>query len=447
MLVSPAVVRSVAVVTALAAAACARESIDAEALRDPASCAACHPDHTREWAASMHAYASDDPVFLALERLGQRDTGGLLGEFCVRCHAPAALRDGRTRADLDLANLPREERGVGCWACHAITDVVALHNGGLERADDGVVRGRGLPDPLHTPAHASAGSRWLDGRGAASSDACGACHDVVTPGGLAVERTYAEWAESLFGPASPRPVSCATCHMISRTGLAANVPDAPLRRVHDHGFPGVDQALTPWPGRAEQDAAIDRDLRASLSSLLCVRPGPRGVEVAVTLDNLQVGHAFPSGVTHARRLWVEVRVEAGGAVALHTGRFAPGEVVSTETDPDLWLLRSRFLDADGAEVKHAWEAHQLESELLPAAVTADPSDPRFYHALTRRWDVAGAVDRVEIAVHLEAVGLELLDHLIEAGELDPAIRDAMPRRTLPSLALTWTLDRGWGCVP
>ncbi len=169
----------------------------------------------------MHAYASDDPVFLALERLGQRDTGGLLGEFCVRCHAPAALRDGRTRADLDLANLPREERGVGCWACHAITDVVALHNGGLERADDGVVRGRGLPDPLHTPAHASAGSRWLDGRGAASSDACGACHDSAI-----AKKHFADNGGSLFKPrgtALATPEACLMCHGPSKIAAIAEV--------------------------------------------------------------------------------------------------------------------------------------------------------------------------------------------------------------------------------
>lgn len=437
-----------AALIALACASCAaRDSVDVEALRDPASCAACHPDHTREWAASMHAYASDDPIFLALERLGQRATGGALGDFCVRCHAPAALADGATRDQFDPATLPRHQRGVGCWACHAIDDVTALHNGSLARADDGVMRGGGLRDALDTPAHASARSRWLDGDAVASSDACGACHDVVTPGGLAVERTYAEWAESLFGPGGALPVSCATCHMLGRDGPAAAVPGAPIRRLHDHGFPGIDQALTPWPGRDVQDAAIARDLRAALSSKLCVVPGDRGTNVAVTLDNLQVGHAFPSGVTHARRLWVEVRAEAAGEALLHTGRFAPGEVVSPAADPDLWLLGSTFRDGAGKEVPHVWQAQRLDSALLSASVTADPSDPRFNHAVTRQWDVVGAVDRVEVAVHLEPVGLDILDDLIAEGELDPAVRDAMARRTLPALTRSWQRDQGWGCVP
>lgn len=436
-----------AVALAIFCASCARDAIDAEALRDPAACASCHPDHTREWAASMHAYASDDPVFLALERLGQRATGGALGDLCVRCHAPAALADGATRDQLDLDALPRRLRGVGCWACHAIDDVTALHNGALARADDGVMRGGGLAHAMDTPAHGSTRSRWLDGDAIESSDACGACHDVVTPGGVAVESTYAEWAGSVFGPGGALPVSCITCHMMGRAGRAADVPGAPPRRVHDHGFPGVDEALTPWPGRAEQAAGIDRDLRAALSSRLCVIPGARGIGVDVTLDNLQVGHAFPSGVTHARRFWVEVRAEAAGAVLLESGRFAPGQPVSAATDPALWLFGSRFLDGDGAEVRYVWEAAALRSELLLPSVTIDPGDPRYYHARTRRWDVVGDVDRVELTVHLEAIGLDVLDDLIDAGELDPAVRAAMPRRTLPTLARTWTRDLGWGCVP
>ena len=41
-----------------------------EELLDPKTCAGCHPQHYREWASSMHAYASDDPVFIAMNRRG-----------------------------------------------------------------------------------------------------------------------------------------------------------------------------------------------------------------------------------------------------------------------------------------------------------------------------------------------------------------------------------------
>src|SRR5882724_9881689 len=59
-------------------------------LLDPESCRGCHEDYYTEWAASMHAYASRDPVFLAMNRRGIEETSGALGNFCVKCHAPMA---------------------------------------------------------------------------------------------------------------------------------------------------------------------------------------------------------------------------------------------------------------------------------------------------------------------------------------------------------------------
>jgi hypothetical protein len=50
---------------------------------DPKSCQSCHPEHYAEWRASVHAYASEDPVFRALNHLGQLETDGEFGDFCV----------------------------------------------------------------------------------------------------------------------------------------------------------------------------------------------------------------------------------------------------------------------------------------------------------------------------------------------------------------------------
>ncbi|HVV83939.1 MAG TPA: multiheme c-type cytochrome [Kofleriaceae bacterium] len=432
-------------VLAVGAASCARDSIDREALLDPGTCASCHPAQHAEWAGSMHAASADDPIFRALLRYGQRTTGGALGSLCVGCHAPAALAAGATTDGTDLDQVPARLRGVGCWACHSIDAVTALHNGGVERADDGVERG-GIADPVDTPAHLSARTRLLAGDRVESSDACGACHDVHV-GDVAIEASYAEWAGSTFGPTGAVPVSCATCHMFGRDGVAAALPDLPTRRLHDHGFAAIDQALLPWPGADVQAAAIARDLAPALSSKLCVVPAAGGVEVQVTLDNVQVGHAFPSGVTHSRRVWVEVEATAGEETLFASGRFAPGEPVSAAADPSLWLLGSTFLGADGQVVAFPWQAAAVDSELLPPSVTTDPLDPRFYHQRTHSYRVSGVPDDVTIAVHVEPVGLDQLDALIASGDLDPAVRERMPRRTLVSLARAWHHADGYGCVP
>lgn len=55
----------------------------------------------------MHAYAAEDPVFVAMNQRMQRETNGAAGTLCVQCHAPMAVRLGKTKDGLNLAELPR----------------------------------------------------------------------------------------------------------------------------------------------------------------------------------------------------------------------------------------------------------------------------------------------------------------------------------------------------
>lgn len=371
--------------------------LDAAATREPSTCEGCHPDQTREWASSMHAYATDDPVFVAMNRRGQRETNGELGSFCVRCHAPM------------------DQRGVGCIACHQVSDVEAIHNGGLRFETGGTMRG-GLHAPNDNPAHDSSYSDLVDARVPGSSRMCGACHDVVLPNGLAIENTYAEWSTSIVAPT----LSCAGCHMF---------PLGPRR--HDHSFPGIDVATTPWPGIAEQRQLINRDLRPALLTKLCVQPAGGGVEVGVTLDNAQVGHAFPSGTTHARRLSVELTAETNGVVV---------------TKPDVWILGSQFKRA-GSPVQFAWEADAIESELLMPSVTLDPQSPSYYHARTRTFQLVGRPDVIRLALHEQPIGLDILQDLVDSGDLDPAVIPASTTHTLEGASREWHAAEGFGCVP
>ncbi len=430
-----------AVVVAAAIAASCGDPLDRASLRDPMTCEGCHPDHVREWAGSMHAYASADPIFVAMNQRGQRETAGALGPFCVRCHAPLAVATGATRDGANVAELPRELRGVGCVACHQIASVDAVHNGELTWADDATMRGA-IRRPVATPAHDSEYSALVDGAAPSSSDACGACHDVVLPSGLPVERTYAEWAGSIFAkPATS--LSCASCHMFPRQGPAARGERD--RLLHDHSFPAVDIALSPWPDRDVQRSLVERDLAGAIGAKLCVQPAGGGLLASVTLDNLQVGHAFPSGVTHARRVWVELVATKQGAITQAIGSFPDGAVVHA-ADPSVWVLGSRFRDASGGEVQFAWQTSGIDSELLSPTVTLSPSEPGYFHALTRSWQLVGDIDAVALAVRVQPVGLDIVDDLIESGDLDPSVRDEMPVFSIAGASRTWHSIDGYGCT-
>ena len=107
----------------------------------------CHPQHYTQWSGSMHAYSSDDPVFLAMNARGQRETNNQLGTFCVQCHAPMAvalkLTDG---TNFDPTTLPPTARGITCFFCHNVESVDADHNNGLVLALDDTMRG-GVQNP------------------------------------------------------------------------------------------------------------------------------------------------------------------------------------------------------------------------------------------------------------------------------------------------------------
>src|SRR5258708_18031752 len=102
-----------------------------ERLMDPNTCKECHADHFTEWSGSMHAYSSTDPIFRAMNERGQKETSGALGDFCVNCHAPLAVREKATTDGTNLDTVPASLQGVTCYFCHQVTDVTGTHNNPL----------------------------------------------------------------------------------------------------------------------------------------------------------------------------------------------------------------------------------------------------------------------------------------------------------------------------
>ena len=426
-------------------------------LMDPATCAQCHPKHHREWASSMHAYAADDPVFLAMNKLGQEETGGALGDFCVRCHAPVALAQGLTTDGTNLADVPQWAKGVTCYFCHNAVEVAGEHNAPIRLADDQTMRA-GLRDPIGSPAHRTAYSNLLDATKATSSSLCGSCHDIVTPAGVHLERTFAEWKTTIFADPDPRKqLSCAACHMIATTDVIAEGPGftAPLREFgrREHTFAAIDTALTAWPDKALQQAAIDRDLAALLVPRLCVLPVDGG-RIDYRLDNVGAGHMFPSGATAGRRVWSElVAYGPGDAVLVSTGPVpaADSPVASLHRERSAKRgLDTPATDAAGARTEKFWAIRAIEhpGTLLGPAVTTDPNDPRFYHAVERSFPVPGLVpqiQRVTARVLIRPLPMALLGELFASGHLPVDVRAEVPTHVVGGSVLEWRAG-GRDCV-
>lgn len=414
-----------------------------DALKDPNSCRQCHENAVAEWSGSMHAYASDDPVFLAMNKRMQRETGGTAGSLCVGCHAPVAVRDGLTTDGLNLATLPQTEKGVTCFFCHSVDSVQGTHNNPLHLATDGAMRG-GITNPIAAP-HATLYSALHDREQHDSASLCGTCHDVVTAAGAHVERTFDEWNGSLYG--KPGQLTCGKCHMDGTDGPAATVPNAPTRRVHDHTMAGVDLALTPFTQEDAQKTAAQKLLDGTLITKLCVKEAPQGVIAEITLDDAFAGHNFPSGAAQDRRAWLELIAYRNGAVVYSSGAVADGQAATAVTDPDYWLLRDTIFDTAGKETHLFWQAATYQSANLPVAVTSDPQDPAFYHSVTKDFTLPlPAPDRVTMRVRMRPIDFELVNDLVSTGDLDPAVIAKIPTYDLGGATREWTSDGGYRCI-
>src|SRR6478735_10621625 len=134
-------------------------SFSIEQLMDPKTCAQCHARQYKEWSGSMHAYASVDPLFVALNQRGQDEAK--VGTFCASCHAPLAVRTGATTDGTNLASLPERLQGVTCFACHEVNQITNTHNNATRLANDHVMRGS-LSDAMANNAHLSSYSSLHD---------------------------------------------------------------------------------------------------------------------------------------------------------------------------------------------------------------------------------------------------------------------------------------------
>jgi len=416
-----------------------------EDLMDPAACKGCHPQQFADWQSSMHAYAAEDPVFRAMNRRAQRATPAL-GQFCVRCHAPVAVAEGLTADGLNLDGLPAKTRGVTCYFCHSAASVNGTHDNPLALTKDGTLFGP-FADPAAAP-HRSQYSQLLDFSQAASAAACGTCHDITNQHGIALERTYQEWQQTLFeDPAVGQ--TCARCHMPASDGPASTTSPTKIRALRGHAFPGVDVALTGAPAGAAGSADVARQgvqdsLDTTLQGTLCLTDANT---IEVTLDNAGAGHAWPSGATQDRRAWVEVTAYVGDRVIYQSGAVPAGGTVETLGDPDLWLIRDCIYDGQGQSVHDFWAAESIaKSNQIPGPVKATIKDPTSFSRSHVRYLYPGQghgtlperPDRITMHVFIKPVGDDVLADLVASGDLDPSV---VP--TVPTFEVSWGSTVDW----
>jgi nitrate/TMAO reductase-like tetraheme cytochrome c subunit len=461
----------VALLSACKSEAVPEPKLAVEDLQNPETCRGCHPTHYREWKASMHAYATDDPVFAAMNAFGQQETNGELGTFCVNCHAPMAVKAGITDGSAEsVAAIPDHMKGVTCYFCHNAVEVDGENNAVITLANDDIMRAA-LSNPIEPSAHRVEGSPLLDSRNPESTRLCGGCHDIVNDAGVHLERTFAEYKESIFAQDG---TTCSSCHMPARPGFAAEDPTgarvAGRPAIHSHLWPGVDVAMTPWPDREAYEAAVVCALDQSISFKRgdTIHSLQRGL---VYYFETIAGHKMPSGASQDRRLWVEIiAFDEEDEIVCSLGNVPDDHAVATFQDPILCavkpevandtvsfpLYRDRMFDADGEETHMFWRAAPsadsvtgVVSKALPTATgfMADGITPASHgEELVFPSDSLfdGRITRVTVRLKMRAMDFDVLEELVDAQVLDEAVLDEVRTFTLANASVDFVLDPASG---
>jgi len=340
-----------------------------EVFTSPEQCAACHPKHFGEWQISMHAYAFKDPVFHALDSIGQIRSNGRLNQFCIECHTPPGSLGGETPLGYN-PNAVSEvaAHGISCDVCHSMGSISAGRNIPHFRTDR--VKQGSIKDPKENSFHTSVYDARYE-----TSEICRPCHNVTTQNRIVVEETFNEWKNSVY-PA--RPVSCQECHMHYTQAPAAIGGE--MRKVHEHKMIGVDIPLTEFPGREETIKAVDSLLRFSSKYSVDTPDSVKRnsfFKVKATVYNSTTGHNLPSGTIYERQMWIEMiaidkqsgdtvytsgLLDPKGDLRNHNSDFVQKGIMAKDNDITLF---NGIAKRHNEETPFFWEADAVENRTIP----------------------------------------------------------------------------------
>jgi hypothetical protein len=174
---------------------------EASQIQSVGKCDNCHGNFPSagepwfNWAASMMAQATRDPLFWATLAVAEQDFDGA-GDLCIRCHTVEGWLGGRSTPTDGSGLVEGDSDGVQCDVCHRLVDPDGSEHPGIQNtpflAHDEAsppigYYGAGMyvledgNDKLGPYSDADANHQFLQSRFHRSSQLCGTCHDVSNP--------------------------------------------------------------------------------------------------------------------------------------------------------------------------------------------------------------------------------------------------------------------------
>jgi hypothetical protein len=232
----------------------------------------------------------------------------------------------------------------------------------------------------------------------------------------------------------------------------------PVTRLPNADIPIVSVVVTQFGAApSELEAQVTKTIEDGVSGVEGVKHIASSITdgVSVTTITFQLetnaGHNQPSGASQDRRMWLEFSAFDGGDRLLRgsSGNIADGEIEERPAhdpkhDAQLLMLRDRIYDAQGKPVHMFWQAAMsqahpdgYESNVLPVATTTYIAGK---HAVLKQYtasDASGPPARVSARLRMRPIGTDVLQDLVDSGDLDPAIAARMPTFTFAT-QIEWT---------
>lgn len=409
---------------------------------DSSACQGCHSgyDPNQEpysrWSASMMGQAGRDPVFFAAMTIANQDANGA-GEYCMRCHAPAAWLDGRSTPP-DGSALQQglgDFDGVTCHLCHRMVDpqANALEN---PPSDLAILAALALVPPTQNngqyiidPDDVRRGPydlgpaffyhEFAQSPHHREAQLCGACHELSNQTltrqpdqsyqlntnnaqhpnhnkrlEFPIERTYSEWLASQyargpfdtvdaqyptgrFGGNAPAVSTCQDCHMPTTTGTACQpvLGGAVRTDLPLHDFNGVNS----WVLDAIRATVPDAQTGLTNASVAAAQARTaqslqRASDLGAWVDGTQLGVRIVNQTGHK----LPSGYAEGRRIWINVKFFAPGNVLVAERGAyDTATATLTTNDTKVYEAKYGLDATQ-------AGVTGLPAGESFHFVLNNK---------------------------------------------------------------
>ncbi len=401
----------------------------------PETCGGCHTDIYEQWKGSMHSLSHVDPLYkeVALHDLkGLTDSDELKeAEHCVSCHTPVGFFTGMPAKTSDhLKKIPElAQKGVQCDFCHSATGAGKIYNADIKldpghgEEAPGTKRGprKDAKPEFHEAAYSSFHTK---------AEICGVCHDVRhIVFGTRLESPYEEWKK---GPYAEQGIPCQDCHMRQKPGVPATGsterPDNPgssaeggpkRKHVYTHYFTGTNTLVPGLYGNKEQVSMAEERLKKA--AVVVIGDALKDGKLQVTVKNSGAGHNLPTGLSHVRQMWLEVKVTgANGKVLYHRGALdAQGRL-----GKDTLIYNTVFGDGKGKPVMNVAKAREIlkDKRIEPLKSALET----FQLPVIREPNV-----NVEVKLWYRIAPQEVVDTILGTGKLKiPVVLMAADKRVL-----------------